>query len=194
MGQRGFTFIELVLVIVMIGILSSIAAQKMISVAEDVAIAAEDATVETLRKNLTSSVSEAMFKGEPGKYPADPFVNLGRTPEGYNRRRSIRPTGDPVDDGLWVYVTGSSGINLTPEEAGTTLSSFTTSGFVYHQRNDHTVVKWAYDSINGLISPKIIESESELKRQLDLEKKLRGEETEKEKARRLQPQGASGVK
>ncbi|MBI5426880.1 MAG: prepilin-type N-terminal cleavage/methylation domain-containing protein, partial [Nitrospinae bacterium] len=162
MGQRGFTFIELVLVIVMIGILSSIAAQKMISVAEDVAIAAEDATVETLRKNLSSSVSENMFKGLPGKYPDDPFVNLARTPEGYNRRRTVRPTGDPVDDGLWAFVGGSTGVNLTPEEAGTTLRSFTTSGFIYHQRNDHTVVKWAYDSINGIISSKIIETESEL--------------------------------
>lgn len=188
-SERGFTFIELVLVIVMIGILASVAAQKMISVAEDAELAAEDSTADILRNNLTANVGEDLIKGRATRFPDDPFINLNKVPEGYDRRRVVKPTGVPADDGIWLFVSGSATGNLTPEQAGTTLTNFRVTGFIYHQRRDHTVVKWPYDSVNGVIGSKIVELESDLKKRLDTERQLRGEETERERMLRMQRQG-----
>lgn len=183
-NESGFTLIELILVIVLIGILVSTAAQKMISMAEDAEITAENSTVEVLRKNLLSNYGENLVKGLATRFPDNPFINLSKVPDGYDPQRTTRPNGTKVDNGLWIFILGSASISLTPQQAGTTLPTFRPTGIIYHQRRDQTVVKWAYDSSLGVISAKIIETESDLKRQLDLEKQQRGEQTESERLAR----------
>ncbi|KMP11708.1 hypothetical protein UZ36_03580 [Candidatus Nitromaritima sp. SCGC AAA799-C22] len=178
--EEGFTFIELILVIVMIGILASIAAQKMITAAEQAELTAEDMTVDIMRSNLVVNMGNALIQGDVAEFPDDPFTDLSKIPEGYNRRRTTQPTGEDEDDGLWMFTGGTTTGNLTPEEAGTTLNDFQISGFIFHQRKDHTIVKWPYDSTNGVIGKKIIEEESELKRRLDEDRLRRGEPIERD--------------
>lgn len=188
-NERGFTLIELILVIVVLGILISTAAQKMYSLAEDAEINGENTTIETMRKNLIGNYGEDLVKGRAAKFPDNPFANLSKVPEGYDRRRASRPTGEPADDGIWVFTMGGSSMNLTLEQAGTTLTTFNPTGIIYHQRRDHSIVKWAYDATQGVISYKVVETQSDLKRELDTQKQRRGEETEAERLRRTQKQG-----
>ncbi len=65
---------------------------------------------------------------------------------------------------------------ITPQQAGTTLQTFRVDGFIYHQRRDHTVVRWAYDSSTGVISKKFIEKLSDLKRQQDTNARARNDQ------------------
>jgi len=175
-SEAGFTFIELVMVIVMIGILASILVQKFINIAETTEITAEDTTVDLLRANLINTLGEQMIKGQAAVFPQNPFDNLSKVPTGFDRFRTTKPTGDPTDDNAWVFIRGgqaTTSTQITPQQAGTTLPTFRVDGFIYHQRRDHTVVRWAYDSSTGVISKKFIEKPSDLKRQQDINAQAR---------------------
>ncbi|MFQ5673629.1 MAG: type II secretion system protein [Nitrospinales bacterium] len=179
--EEGFTFIELILVIVLIGILSSVAVQKMLSVAENAEIAAEDRTIEIMRQNILNNFGDDLIKGKAAFFPGNPFQNLRKVPEGYDRRRITPPTGLAQDDRLWVFVLGTRGeSNLTPERVGTTLPTFQASGFIYHQRRDHSIIKWPYDSTTGIIGSKIIAQRSDAKVERDTQKAQRGQLTEQD--------------
>ena len=181
--EFGFTLIELILVIVMIGILASIATEKMMRAAEQAEITAEDRTIDVLRSNMVNNFGNDLLNGLPARFPVDPFNNLSKVPDGYDRLRNFQPTGKNVDADIWVYVTGS-GSSITPIQAGTTLTNFQTAGEIYHQRKDGTVVKWPYDSANGVIGKKQIDRLSIVKQINEQDKILRGEPTEKQKLKK----------
>lgn len=166
-AERGFTFIELVMVIVMIGFLGSIAIQKMLDMARQAEVTAEDTTIEILRSNLLSVMGEQLLHGGKAEFPANPFANLNKVPEGYDPRRSEKPTGLPADDNLWVYVPARDSESLAPQDAGTSLKTFQVDGYIYHQRKDHSVYRWAYDSTRGVISKKFEVPKKELANVLD---------------------------
>jgi len=162
-NQSGFTFIELVMVIVMLGFLSSIAIQKMLSMAETTEIAVEDTTISTLRSNLIATMGEGLILEGTTGFSPNPFANLTKVPEGYGHNHDTQPTGEKQDNDLWVYVeeTGEDVEELTPEETGSTLPDFQVSGFIYHQRKNNKVVRWAYDSSSGVISKRLSDNTGE---------------------------------
>ncbi len=147
--EDGFTFIELIMVITLIGVLTSIAAEKLTDVAERTELTAEAATIEVLRSSLIINFGNDMINGIAAKFPANPFARLHKVPGGYDRNRNSPPTGTDEEEDLWVFVPG--GVSVTPEQTGTTLEGFKSTGSVFHQRKDGTVVKWAYDSNIGII-------------------------------------------
>ena len=183
--EAGFTFIELIMVIIMIGILTSIAAGQMISAVQQAEITAEDRTIDVIRSNLVNNFGNDLLNGVAAKFPDDPFTNLSKVPEGYDRRSNSAPSGAEEDASTWAFVTGGGG-NLPPEEAGTTVTDFQTTGSIYHQRKDLSVAKWPYDSANGIIGKKNLETTSQLKAEEDRAKKRRGEPTEQERLDKTQ--------
>ncbi len=184
-GESGFTLIELIMVLVIIGILASIAAQKMITAAQEAEIAAEDASIETMRANLINNYSAELVSGVAPEFADNPFDNLNNVPYGYDRRQNNKPVGNKNTDDTWVFVQGATGGGANAEEAETTVTASSTTGFIYHQRKDSTVVKWSYSSGNGLIGKKEFERISPLKQKQDREKIKRGEVIEGQKIREL---------
>ncbi|QPJ64868.1 MAG: type II secretion system protein [Candidatus Nitrohelix vancouverensis] len=179
--EEGFTFIELIMVITMIGILASVALQKMITTAERTELIAEDMTIDTMRSNIVSNFGADLLQGKPAQFPVNPFDNLSKVPRGYDRERNRRPSGTKPDNDIWIFNndTGTTG-QFTTKETGTTIEEFSITGFIFHQRKDGTVAKWPYDFNSGIIGKKIIETESELNKELDRIAKERGEITEEE--------------
>jgi len=151
------------MVIVMLGFLSSIAIQKMLSMAETTEIAVEDTTISTLRSNLIATMGENLIQEGAGVFSPNPFSNLTKVPEGYGHNRNTQPTGEKQDNNLWVYVeeAGDEAKEWTPEETGSTLSDFHADGFIYHQRKNNVVVRWAYDSSSGVISQRLSDKTGE---------------------------------
>ena len=149
-GQGGFTFIELIMVVVLIGILSSIVAEKMQDYGAKAELAIEATTIDLMRTNLINNFGIDMINGITAKFPDNPFANLHKAPDGYTSGRSTSLTGADKDAELWVFVPGGGG-GFSTEDAGTTLSSFNATGLIFHQRIDGTVALWPYDSNIGII-------------------------------------------
>jgi prepilin-type N-terminal cleavage/methylation domain-containing protein len=180
--EAGFTLIEMIMVIVIIGILASVAAQKMITATDEAEITAEESTIENMRSNLVNNFGNSLIQGASAEFPNDPFTNLSKVPSGYNRRSNSKPTGQDATDSTWVFIDGAANEGrVTAEQAGTTLTNFSVSGFIYHQRKDSTVVKWPYDSANGVIGRLMVDKTSPLKQEQDQEKVKRGEPVEGQK-------------
>jgi prepilin-type N-terminal cleavage/methylation domain-containing protein len=180
--EAGFTLIEMIMVIVIIGILASVAAQKMITATDEAEVTAEESTIENMRSNLVNNFGNSLIQGASAEFPNDPFTNLSKVPAGYNRRSNTKPTGKEATDSTWVFIQGTQNEGrVTAEQAGTTLTNFAATGFIYHQRKDSTVVKWPYDSANGVIGRLMNDKTSPLKQEQDQEKVKRGEPVEGQK-------------
>jgi len=133
--------------------------QRVLNVAEDAEITSEDSTIGNLRQNITNIFLENLARGNPPQYALNPFENLTKAPWGYDRRRIFPPNGLKIDDGIWVFV--PEGESSSKTASGQTIT--TVLGTIWHQRRDHTVINWEYDSSGGIIAEKNIVQKSDLK-------------------------------
>ena len=123
-NSKGFTLIELIIVTVILGILATVAAPRMLGTIGSAEAAAEKAVVAALRSAVEDYALEKFMMEGRYEYPSDPFTLVEVT--GYVGTGS---NVNGLNDGDWWAVPdGDQGL------------------LIKHRRNNDSVYGWSYFS------------------------------------------------
>ena len=139
-SQNGFTLIELIIVMVILGIMAAVAVPRYLDSIENAEVSAEKAVIASIKAGLKQAANDSLYTHGRASWPDNPFNALSETPVGY---KTDEVTGDPVNignanvDGEWTFNTSSSQIT--------------------HQRNDNSRHAWDYvkgtqNKVDGVVN------------------------------------------
>ena len=117
-SRNGFTLIELIIVMVILGIMAAVAVPRYLDSISNAEEAAEDAVISAIRSGLTQYANNSLYESGRAEWPTNPFDALAEKPVGYSLDES-----DADVDGEWTF----------------------SGGRITHQRADNSRYAWEYD-------------------------------------------------
>jgi len=120
--QNGFTLIELIMVMVILGILAAVAIPRYMDTIQNAEKSAEDAIITNIQVALENHAIHQLLDSGRRIWPNNPFLALKVVPQTYS------------DDGAWAN-SDNEWTFVDGEPA-----------YITHQRSDNTRFKWEYDA------------------------------------------------
>ena len=121
-SRNGFTLIELIIVMVILGIMAAVAVPRYLDSIANAEESAENAVISSVRAGLKAAANDSLYTNGRASWPTNPFDALAEKPAGYTEN------GDLADvDGEWTFFTDGDQTKIS------------------HQRADNSRHTWDYD-------------------------------------------------
>ena len=117
-SHNGFTLIELIIVMVILGIMAAVAVPRYLDSISNAEKSAEDAVISSIRAGLTQYANNSLYSSGRAEWPTNPFDALSEKPAGFSTDAT-----DADVDGEWTF----------------------SNGRITHQRADNSRFAWTYD-------------------------------------------------
>ena len=121
-SNDGFTLIELIMVMIILGVLSAVAIPRYLETIEKAEEASEDAVISNISVALENYGVHKLIDSGRAIWPDNPFDALKDKPQTYTNDGTNADT-----DNEWTFVDGDP-------------------AYITHQRSDNTRWKWEYDA------------------------------------------------
>ncbi len=129
-SQNGFTLIELIIVMVILGIMAAVAVPRYLDSIENAEASAEDAVITSIRGGLQQYANNSLLVNGRASWPTNPFSALSENADGEVDLDGYTEDGDLADtDGEWTFIDNEDG-----------------TGLITHQRADNSRYTWTYNS------------------------------------------------
>ena len=115
--KNGFTLIELIIVMVILGIMAAVAVPRYLDSISNAEESAEDAVISAIRSGLKAAANDSLYTNGRASWPTNPFDALSEKPAGYST-----DADDANIDGEWTF----------------------SNGRITHQRADNSRFEWTY--------------------------------------------------
>ena len=116
--NKGFTLIELIIVMVILGIMAAVAVPRYLDSISNAEKSAEDAVINSIRAGLKQYANNKLYTEGRAIWPNNPFDTLSEKPAGFTADSS-----DADVDGEWTF----------------------SNSRITHQRADNSRYYWVYD-------------------------------------------------
>ena len=116
--NKGFTLIELIIVMVILGIMAAVAVPRYLDSISNAEESAEDAVISAIRSGLKAAANDSLYTNGRASWPTNPFDALSEKPAGYSTDLT-----DADVDGEWTF----------------------SNDRITHQRADNSRFEWAYN-------------------------------------------------
>ena len=131
-SRNGFTLIELIIVMVILGIMAAVAVPRYLDSISNAEESAENAVISSIRAGLKQYANNSLYSEGRSTWPSNPFEVLAEKPAGYSLISAMAS-----QDGQWTFNTSSSQIT--------------------HQRNDNSRHAWDYvkgtqNKVDGVVN------------------------------------------
>ena len=129
-NKNGFTLIELIIVMVILGIMAAVAVPRYLDSIANAEASAEDAVISAIRGGLKQAANNSLLANGRASWPTNPFSALSENADGDVDLVGYTEDGDLADtDGEWTFIDNGDG-----------------TGTITHQRADNSRYTWAYNS------------------------------------------------
>jgi prepilin-type N-terminal cleavage/methylation domain-containing protein len=129
-SRNGFTLIELIIVMVILGIMAAVAVPRYLDSIENAEESAEEAVISAIRGGLKQFANNSLLDNGRSSWPTNPFSALSEDADGEVDLVGYTTDGDMADtDGEWTFIDNGNG-----------------TGKITHQRADNSRYTWDYNS------------------------------------------------
>ena len=133
-NKNGFTIIELIMVMIIIGVLAAVAIPRFQDVVIESEVAVEQRVINTIYNGLETYAREKYVANGVRSWPENPFTALSKLPPDYDADLYVLSL---MKDRDWIF-TG----NGNKTEYNNTIA---------HLRKSDSISTWGYNPVNGEI-------------------------------------------